>query len=157
MADFVFNIAKGKVAEYVARVAGNDPSASQLVLVPLSVGDTAANLQDMDDLATVLAGTPNEQTAGGWVRKTGRDSGGDFVVSAPAVDDSGNLMPAALPQVTWTGPTAGSDTVALLVCYDSDSAAGTDSNVIPLTYHDFAVTADGNDVILNAGDFFHAS
>jgi hypothetical protein len=153
MADFVFNIAKGRVVEYFNRVDSNDPTNSAIVLVPLSVGDTAANLQDMDDLATVLAATPNEQTAGGWARKTLTDAD----LSAIAVDDTNNRFPATLPQVTWTGPTTGSDTVALLVCYDGDTTAGTDSNIIPLTYHDFAVTADDNDVILNTGDCFRAS
>jgi hypothetical protein len=28
---------------------------------------------------------------------------------------------------------------------------------MPMSHHDFAVTADGNDVILNAGVFYRAS
>jgi hypothetical protein len=39
----------------------------------------------------------------------------------------------------------------------TEEASPTDGGTIPLTHHDFAVTADGNDVILNAGDFFRAS
>lgn len=152
MANFVFNIAKGRVAEYFNRVDANDPANSAIILVPLAVGDTQANLEDVDDLATLLAGTPNE-AGGSWGRKTLSDA----QTSALAVDDTNNRMPASIPSVTWTAPTAGQDTVALLVCYDSDTTAGTDSNIVPLTYHDFAVTADGNDVILNAGDVFRAS
>lgn len=152
MASFTFNGAKGRIAEIVNRVVSNDPASSALILVPLAVSDTEANLQDADDLAAVLAGTPNEAGAS-WGRKTLTDAD----LAAPAADDANNRMPAALPEVTWTAPVAGQDTVALLVCYDPDTAAGTDANVIPLTCHDFAVTADGNDVILNAGDFFHAS
>jgi hypothetical protein len=157
MADFVFNCAKGRVSELTNRVAAADPAHAQLVLVPLSVGDTAANLRDLTTLAAVLAATPDEQTGGGWARKTGRASGGDFVVAAATADNTNDLGVAALPQVTWTAPTVGSDTVALLVCYDSDSTGGTDTNVIPLTYHDFAVTADGTDVVLNAGDYCHSA
>lgn len=152
MANFTFNIAKGRVVEYFNRVDSNDPTNSAIILVPLSAGDTEANLQDMDDLSTVLAGTPNE-AGGSWGRKTLTDAD----LAAIAVDDTNNRFPATIPSVTWTAPTAGQDTVALLVCYDSDTTAGTDSNIIPLTYHDFAVTADGNDVVLNAGDVLRAS
>lgn len=152
MASFTFNIAKGRVAEIFERVNNNDGANSAIILVPLAVGDTEANLQDADDLATVLAGTPNEAGAS-WGRKTLTDA--DLAPIAP--DDTNNRMPASIPAVTWTGPTAGQDTAALLVCYDSDTTAGTDSNIVPLTYHDFAVTADGNDVVLNAGDVLRAS
>lgn len=151
MADFVFNIAKGRVVEYFERVYGNDPSASVITLVPLATGDTEANLQDANDLATVLAGTPVE-AGGSWGRKQLADTD----LAAPAVDDTNNRFPATLPSVTWTGPTTGQDTVALLVCYD-DTGAEADSGIIPLVYNDFAVTADGNDVVLNAGDCFRAS
>lgn len=154
MANFVFNIAKGRVVEYYNRVENNDPTNSALILIPLSTGDTEANRQDDDDVATFLAATPNEQTSGGWSRKTLTDS---ELVSLPAPDDTNNRYAVAVPSVTWTGPTAGNNTVALLIAYDSDTTSGSDSNLIPLTYHDFVVTADGNDVILAAGDFFRAS
>ena len=98
--------------------------------------------------------TPNE-AGGSWGRKTLTDS--DIASTDYDADDTTNQGEASLPAVTWTAPTAGQDTVALLVCYDSDTTAGTDSNIVPLTYHDFAVTADGNDVVLNAGDFFTAA
>lgn len=153
MAEYVFNIAKGKVAEYVARVDGNDPANSALILIPLSAQGSEAEAQDYDTVADVLGGTSDEQTGGGWVRKTLTDAD----LTAPAVDDTNNRMPAALPQVTWTAPTAGSDTVALLIAYDPDTTTGTDANLIPLSSHTFNVEADGNDVVLNAGDFFRAS
>lgn len=152
MADFIFNIAKGRSAEFLERVVNNDPTNSAFVLVPLATGDTAANLQDDDDLATVLAGTPVEAGAS-WGRKTLTDAD----LSGPTPDDTNDRMPVSIPQVTWTAPTAGQDTAALLVCYDSDTTAGTDANIIPISYHDFAVTADGNDVIVNAGDIIRAS
>jgi len=152
VANFTFNIAKGRVTELFKRVDGNDPANSAIILVPLAVGDTQANLQDVDDLATLLAGTPNE-AGGSWGRKTLTDAD----LAAPAPDDTNDRFPATIPAVTWTAPTTGQDTVALLVCYDSDTTSGTDSNIVPLTYHDFAVTADGNDVVLNAGDVLRAS
>ena len=40
MADFVFNIAKGRVAEFYNRVDTNDPANSALVIVVAFVADT---------------------------------------------------------------------------------------------------------------------
>lgn len=154
MANFVFNIAKGRVVEYYNRVKSNDPAASAIILVPLSASGTEAQGQDIDTLALVEADANfAEQSAGGWVRKTLTDT----ELAALAVDDTNNRFPAAVPEVTWTGPTAGNNTTGLLICYDGDTAAGTDANIVPLVHCDFAVTADGNDVVLNAGDFFRAS
>lgn len=153
MAAFTFNIAKGRVVELYNRAKSNDPANSALILVPLSAGDTEANLQDIDNLSLVLAGTPNEAGAS-WGRKPLESA---ELAAFPSPNDTDNRYDVALPATTWAGPTAGQDTVALLVCYDSDTTAGDDTNVIPLTYHDFAVTADGNAVTLNAGNFFQAS
>lgn len=152
---FTFNIAKGRVVEFYNRVENNDPAASALILVPLSVGGTEAQGQDFDDLTALLADANfDEQTAGGWVRKTLTDT---QLAALPAPDDTNNRYGVQVPSVTWTAPTAGNNTVQLLICYDADTAAGTDANLIPLTAHIFAVTADGNDVVLNVGDFFRGT
>jgi len=155
MANYFLNQAKGRFRELVGRVDGNDPTNAAIILVPLSASETEANAQDTDDLTAFLATAANEQTAGGWVRKTLTDA--DFAATDFDVNDTDNRGDASLPQVTWTGPTAGSNTTGLAVCYDSDTTAGTDANIVVLSHHDFAVTADGNDVILNAGDFGRAS
>jgi hypothetical protein len=154
VADFVFNIAKGRVRELIERVDTNDPSDAKIILIPLSAVDSAANAQDADTVTAALATAINEQTGGGWVRKTLTDS--DFTSTDYDPNDTDNRGDASLPSVTWTAPTAGSDTLGLLVAY-TEEASPTDGGTIPLTHHDFAVTADGNDVILNAGDFFRAS
>lgn len=152
---FVFNIAKGRVVEYYNRVENNDPSTSALILVPLSVGGTAAQGRDFDDLSALLGDANfDEQVSGGWARKTLTDT---QLAALPAPDDTNDRYAVALPQTTWTGPTAGNNVAQLIVCYDPDTGTGTDSGIIPLTAHVFAVTADGNDVVLNAGDFFRAS
>lgn len=147
----MLNIAKGRFVEFMNRVDSNDPANSAIILVPLSATDTEANAQDFDDLNAFLGGTPNEQTTGSWVRKTLTDAD----LAAIAVDDTNNRFPATLPQVTWTAPTT--NTVALAICYDSDTTSGTDANIIVIAVCDFAVTGDGNDVILNAGDYARAS
>jgi hypothetical protein len=43
------------------------------------------------------------------------------------------------------------------VCYDNDTTAGTDANIVPLTMFDFAITPDGSDVQMTTGAFFRAS
>lgn len=155
MADFVFNIAKGRIVEFYNRVEANDPSPSALILVPLSASGSEAQGQDLDDLAAVL-GDANftERTSGGWVRKALTDT---ELASLPAPNDTDNRYDIQVPEVTWTAPTASNDTTGLLVCYDADTGGGTDANIIPLTHHDFVVTTDGNDVVLNVGDFLRAS
>lgn len=154
MANYVENIVKGRAVELYNRVKSNDPAASALILVPLSASGTEAEAQDYDDLTAFLGGTANEQTGGGWVRKTLTDT---ELAAFPAPDDTNNRYDVSLPSVTWTGPTAGSNTTGLAVCYDSDTGAGTDANILVISHHDFVVTADGNDVVLNAGVFFRAS
>jgi hypothetical protein len=32
------------------------------------------------------------------------------------------------------------------MCYDNDTTAGTDANIVPMTKHDFTVTPDGTDI-----------
>lgn len=153
MADICFNIAKGRVAELYNRVDTNDPSNSALIIVPVDVGATTdATIRDFDTLAAVLAGGVTERTTGGWNRKTLTDAD----IAAMTVDDGNDRMPLDLPDQTWTSVTSGAVT-DLIICYDSDTTGGTDSNIIPLTMHDFAITPDGSDVIATIADFFRAS
>lgn len=153
MANIVFNIAKGRVVEYYNRVKNNDPSASALIIVPIETSglESDATLIDKDDLSAVLAGTTNEQTTMG--RKTLTDAD---LASLPAPDDTNDRYDVSLPNVTWTA-TSGNAISKLLVCFDSDTGAGTDSNIIPLTMFDFSITPDGSDVTMTGGVFFRAS
>lgn len=154
MANFAYNIAKGRVVEFYNRVESNDPTNCAFILVPLSASGTEAEGQDYDDLTAVLAGTANEQTGGGWVRKTLESV---ELASFPAPDDVNNRYDVSVPQVTWTTPATSNNTTGLLICYDSDTTSGTDANIIPLGHYDFAVTTDGNNVVLNTGVFWRAS
>ena len=153
MAHIVFNVSKGRVKEYYARVKGNDPANSAIILVPIETSglETDAVLIDKDDLAAVLSGTTNEQTTMG--RKTLTDA--DLAaVSAP--DDTYDRNECDRPTVTWTGAT-GNAISKILVCYDPDTTGGTDSAIIPLTLFDFAITPDGSDVQMTGATFFRAS
>lgn len=152
MGNFVFNIAKGRVNEYFSRVKNNDPANSAIILVPLATTGTQATLVDDDTLSVVLT---HGCTAAGasWGRKTLTDAN----LGTVAPTDASDYFAATLPAVTWTTPSVAQNTVALLVCYDSDTTTGTDANIVPLLHCDFVVTANGQDVTLNAGDCFRAS
>lgn len=145
MADFVFNIAKGAVAYY-----GTLPAASDaLVVIPVEASgvETDATLKDLDTVTALFAGTTNEQTT------MGRKS----VTSATVtVDDTNDRVDVDIADQTWTGAT-GNAIGDLAICYDGDTGAGTDANIIPLTFHDFAITPDGSDVTATITNFFRAA
>ena len=153
MANIVFNIAKGRVVEYYNRVENNDPAASALVLVPIETSGLEADsvLIDKDDLAAVLSGATNEQTTMGRKVLTDAD-----LAALPAPDDTNDRYEVSLPTTTWTAA-SGNAISKILVCYDADTAAGTDSNIIPLTMFDFAQTPSGADIQMTTGTFFRAS
>lgn len=157
MANFVFNVSLGRVAELVNRVDGNDPAASALVVVAINAGAaTDATMKDYDTLSALLGDVNvTEVTNVGYARKVLTDT--DLVASAP--DDSADVMNSDIPDLAWGAITAGDAWTDLVVCYDADTAAGTDANIIPLTLHDFAVTPDGSSITTTvpAAGFYQAS
>jgi hypothetical protein len=157
MADFVFNIAKGRVVEYYNRVEASDPTNAALVVVVIDAnGDTDATMKDRDDLAALLGGTANEVTNTNYARKVLTDAD---LAALPAPDDTNDRYDIDIPDQTWTAVAAGTAWTDIIICYDPDTTAGTDSNIIPLTCHDFAVTPDGSDIVaqIAAAGFFRAS
>lgn len=158
MADGVFNIAKGRVVELYNRVDSNDPANSALIIVAIKTSGIEADgtLQDYDTLAALLAAANDEATNTGYARKTLTDSD----LSAPTPDDTNNRFDIDIPDQTWSAvQTSGGAWSKLLVCYDNDTTGGTDTNIVPLTYHDFSLTPDGSDVTaqIDAAGFFRAS
>lgn len=156
MADLVFNIAKGRVAEFYVRIDGNDPANSAFIIVILDAnGDTDATMRDRDDLSALLGGTANEVTNTNYARKTLTDA--DLTAFSP--DDTNDRVDLDIPDQTWTAVAAGTAWTDFLVCYDSDTTGGTDSGIVPCTLHDFAVTPDGSDITaqIAAAGFFRAS
>ncbi|WP_206061615.1 hypothetical protein [Nonomuraea basaltis] len=157
MADFTFNIALGRVVELHNRVRANDPSGCALLVVALAASglEGDAVLKDKDTLADVVSGTTNEVPVGnGYARKV--LVAVDLVAAVP--DDANDRTDVDIPDQTWTqvlvatGPWA-----KLLVCY-RPSAAAPDSQIVPLTCHDFAITPDGTDVVaqIASAGFFRA-
>jgi hypothetical protein len=140
MADGVMNIAKGKIAYYAGLPAAND--ALIVVLLKATGLEADDTLNNYDDLAALLAAANDEADATNYVRKTVTAS------ITVTVDDTGNKVDIDMPDLTWTAlGGASNNTIAkMLVCYDPDTTGGTDSTVIPLTYHDCTLTTDGTDV-----------
>jgi hypothetical protein len=159
MANLIFNIALGRVAELYNRVDQNDPTNSALIILLLAASgvESDATLKDLDTFTALVAGATNEATNTGYARKTLGDS--DIVAFAP--DDSNDRVDLDIPDQTWTavandGTGAISD---LVIGYDNDTTGGTDANIVPLTLHDFSVTPDGSDIIaqIAAAGFYRAS
>lgn len=158
MGNIVFNIAKGRVAELYNRVDSNDPSTSALIIVALKSSglESDATLKDYDTLSDILAGANDEATNVNYARKTLTDS--DITALAP--DDTNDRMDVDIPDQTWTAvETAGGSWGKLLVCYDANTGAGTDADIIPLTAHDFVVTPDGTNIVaqVDSAGFYRAS
>lgn len=145
MANYVFGqAAVGRVGEYVNRVLNNDPANSAIIAVPLSQSGTAEQAEALVTLAAVEADANfAEQVAASWGRKTITDAGGGLTW---AYDAANNQNWSDLTDLVWTAPVAANNTTGLLLCYDGDTTAGTDANIIPLVHLDMVVTADGNQV-----------
>lgn len=156
MGDFVFNVAKGRVAEFYNRVDQSDPTNAVLVIVAIDTSAADGTLEDLDTLAAVLADADTaEVTNTNYARIVLDDT--DLAAFAP--DDTNDRVDLDFADQTWSAIAAGDSWTDLLICYDPDSTGGTDSDIIPLTQHDFAVTPDGSDIVaqLAAAGFYRAS
>ena len=152
MANFVPNIAKGRVAELYDRVKGGDPAASRLYVIPVAAGSvTDEQMTDADTLADIITLGVSELTTGGWNRKT--LAAADIATGGP--DDANNRNDRSLPTQTWTG-VSGSASTDLIVCYAA-VASPTNAQLVPLTVFDFVQTPSGADITMTGGVFFRAS
>jgi hypothetical protein len=152
MADFVYNGSKGRVAELYNRVDLQDPSTSRLFIIPVDVAAVSdATLKDLADFAAIITAGVTERAATGWNRKTLDNT----ALGTMTVDTVNDRMPLDLADQTWTAVTAGNVT-DLIICYSSVTSP-TNSQLVPLTQHDFAITPDGSDVVATIADFYRAS
>lgn len=134
MADFIFNVAKGRIAYYASLPAASDA----IIIVPIELTgiETDAVLKDYDTLDAILAAANNEQAT------MGRKTAANVTV---IVDDVNDWVSIDFDDVVWTTAT-GNAIAALLVCYDPDTTVGTDADIIPISKHDFAATPNGSDI-----------
>jgi hypothetical protein len=146
MADFVFNIAKGREAYYASLPAANDA----LIVVALQTTGlgTDATLVDDATLTAVLTHATEQTTMG---RKT-------LAGVSVTVDNTNDRVDISATNPVWTGAT-GNPVSKLVVCYDPDTTTGTDADLIPLSAHDFVVTPNGGDVTatISSPGFLRAS
>lgn len=157
MADFVFNIAKGRAGALIQQVKDGSPADSRLVVVPLETSglEADATLKDYNELDALLGGASNEQTTMGRKYVTAADI-------TLTVDDTNDRLDVDMADITWTGAT-GNAISALLVCYIPDGnvsgGVSADTAVIPLSKHDFTITPDGSDITaqINSAGFYRAS
>lgn len=155
MANFIFNRAKGRFAEWGERVNANDPTNSVFVILALATSgiEADATLLDKDDIAALVVGTTNEVTNSGYARKSIDQAGGITIT----YDDTNDRVDVDVPDQTWTAVAAGDGWNDLVFGYDSDSTAGTDANILPISQHDFVVTPDGSDITATVAVFARAS
>lgn len=151
MASIVANIAKGREVEFYERVNSNDPTNSALIMgILIAGGDSLATLQDYDTISAMLAGPSTEAAATGYARKTLTDA--DLGVWAP--DDSLNRVLLTLPLQTFS-PNTGETWDIAWVAYDPDTTSGTDTTLIPISYHELRIdgsaipTLTGSNIVVD--------
>lgn len=140
MGDVVANISLGEVKKY-AKLDGGANDAFLVYLIKATGLQADDALRDHDDLAAALAATNDEADFTNYARKT--------VTSLTiTVDDTNNRVDIDMADQTWTaaGGAANNTVGKLGIGYDPDTTAGTDSTVVPQTWHDFSITTDGSDV-----------
>jgi hypothetical protein len=160
MANGVFNIAKGRVYELYRDVknAAAPYANSAFIVVLLKAAAADAALIDNADLGAVLTATNVEANFTNYTRKT---LAAASLAAIPAPDNTNDWVQLAIPNQVWTaaGGATNNSIVKLLVCFDNDTTAGTDANIIPMTHHDFVVTTDGTDItgVVAAAGFYKAA
>lgn len=139
MANQVMNIARGKIGRYAMLPETSDA----ITIVVLQVAEADDTLNNYDDLNALLVAAGNtEALSTGYARKEETDA-------TLSQDDTGNTAKVVQDaDKTWTSVSqaASEAWVKLLMCYDNDTGAGTDANIIPLTHHDFSVTPNGGNI-----------
>jgi len=153
MADFVFNISKGKVNRYADLPDAAD--ALLIVLLKLAGIEADAVLKDYATLAAILGAANDEADFTGYTRRTlasvtvTPDNTNDWQ-SADAADPAAYTNSGGVPQAVAK---------AVLV-WDGDTGAGTDTSIVPLVALDCAVTFDigvATTLGFNASGFFRAT
>lgn len=159
MGNFAHNRMKGRTVEAAERVNANDPTNSVFLvaLIAATGVESDATLTDKDDWAGLVEGATNFATNTGSTRKSLDQAGGITVT----YDDTNDRVDVDIPDQTWTA-VANDGTGAIsdvAVGYDSDSTGGSDTSVLPMSFHDFAVTPDGSDVTAQvaASGFYRAA
>lgn len=133
MTNFVFNVAKGRVAHY-----GTLPGIGDvLAVVPLQTAGMEADetMVKRTTLADVLTASQEQTTLG---RKT-------LTNVSTQIDEITNNVSVVANEFIYANA-SGSPIAALLVCYIPDTSDPDDSVAIPLLKYDFSAIPNGNDI-----------
>lgn len=146
MADGVFNISKGAVAETYRDAAANG------IVALMKANEAEATLVDRTDLADLFVEAGNtEADFTSYARKTG-------ITGTITVDNTNERVDVDMPDQTWSpaGGASNNTLTKLIVAYENAAA---DASRVPQTHHDFAVTTNGGDITaqFNAAGFFRAA
>jgi hypothetical protein len=146
----IFNQAKGRLARYADLPAAADAFVAVLLV---SAGlESEATLQDYDNLSQLLAAANDEATFTGYSRQT-------LSGVTVTVNDTSNTVYVDCDDPQWS-PTSAQALGKIVICYDEDTGAGTDANIIPLFADDFVVTTPTSGTVtynVATGGFFSAS
>lgn len=145
MANGIFNIARMRAGYYFHDSLGLSGANSRLVIVVLMVAETDDTLNNYDDLGALLGAAGNtEANSTNYARKEIAAAGVTITIN----DTTNQAQVEVDSDQTWSSVSqaASESWVKLLVCYDNDNAAGTDANIVPITYHDFSVTPSGGNI-----------
>ena len=157
MADFLFDIARGRGGEFYYRVDNNDGANSALIVMVLATSglETDEVLKGKTTFADIVSGTTNEVTNTGYSRLTITDSG----LSAYTPDTTNHRLRLDMADLSFGAITAGDGWSKIVLGWDPDTTAGTDTTVIPWLAWDFVVTPDGTSItaILNTNGFYESS
>jgi hypothetical protein len=157
VADFVFDIARGRTGEFYYRIDNNDPANSAFVFGVLATSGLESDhvLRAKTDFLALVSGTTN------WVMNTGyaRLTRADADLAAFSPDTTNHRLRLDMADLTWGAITAGDGWSKIVMGYDSDTTAGTDSSIIPVLAWDFVWTPDGSapTAQLNANGFYESS
>ena len=144
MADFVFNVAKGAVAEKVR------DNPAKLGVLLLKTAEADSSMKHRDTVADLLAGS-TEADFTNYSRKTG-------LTGTVTVDDVNDRTDVSLPNQTWIAAGgATNNTLVKAVIFYEESAS--DSGRIPLVALDFVGTTDGTNLSIDfdAAGFYRAA
>jgi hypothetical protein len=144
MADLVFNVAKGAVAEKLL------DDATKLGVLLLKAGEADALLKDRTTIADVLAAN-TEANFTNYARKTG-------ITGTRTVDQANDRVDVDMPDQTWlVAGGATNNTLTRAIIFYEEAAA--DATRIPLVALDFATTTDGTDLAIQlaAAGFYRAA
>lgn len=139
--DGVFNVAMGSWRTYLGLPAAND--AIVVVLLKLAGLPAEATLRDFGTLADILASAADEADFTNYARKI-------ITASITITQDNVNeRVDGDLPDQEWdpAGGAVNNTLGKILFCYDPDTTTPGDNTIIPLTYHNFSATTDGNPLV----------